>query len=459
MMIYILLGPPCSGKTTLGDGLARRLNVPHVIASALLKDLVGKSNEINDALQIEAIMSRLRRPDCSHGFVLDNFPRSVTQAEALDRALQYHFSSGVSHIFDLEVPTKILEFRAGARLTYRDTGLPFQNGEEFPDIDGNPDPFIDSNVSLTVPADIQQDMASHEQMLMRRSDDAPERFQHRLRRYADNIVALRSFYRAVPCTALDGSRSAAEVLAYACRGIDVPENRSEPNENVGSTETLSPDAHLLRANGEGYHLPVSCAEPAANLSFRREPLDTPLDTPFFPERANVERVANPVRRGEQGEQSEAARELLHEIEARISSAQTLLSAFSDDVRSKWATDVSTQPCGCMTTTKIYLGMDPPNLNTEELNEQLRLCRHKLLALRISHLRNEMGDLPLWCSLFFICCHFSSQIEHLQSLYDSAERRAFGLRNMLTTEMAKTAKRITSTQCAAHMPVLPTPGSP
>lgn len=210
---------------------------------------------------------------------------------------------------------------------------------------------------------------------------------------------------------------------------------------------MSPYGRLLRGNGKGYGFPS--AEPVANLSFRREPLDT-----------NAERVANDVRRGEQGEQSDAVRELLHEIEDRMGSAQTLLLAFSDDVNSKWATDVSAQPCGCMTTTKTYLGMDPPNLNTQELNELLRLCKHKLSALRILHMQNAYGDLFPWFSLFFvICCTASPQLEQLQTWYNSAERRAFGLRNTLTTEMAKTAKRVTSTQCAAHMPVLTSPGSP
>merc|ERR1712216_739029 len=88
------------------------------------------------------------------------------------------------------------------------------------------EPSIDADVTLSIPPDVQQDIATHDEMLMRRSDDTPERYQHRLKRYAENIVALRNFYKAFPYTALDGGKSATEVLACAYHVVSTSEEEA-----------------------------------------------------------------------------------------------------------------------------------------------------------------------------------------------------------------------------------------
>merc|ERR1712224_693511 len=213
----ILLGPTCSGKTTLGHGLAKQLDLPHLVGSALLRYVHSNAVEASDALQVETIMVRLRRPDCSHGFILDNFPRNGVQAAMLEDALRQQFGSGVSHVFDLEVPIKVLESRAAARLVHRDTGLPIQNLEEFQDVGGDKgnQALTHSGRSLSMPHGVQQEM------LVRRSDDAPEKLHHRLQRYGENIAALRNYYRSTYSMykVLDGPQSENEVLAQALRDL------------------------------------------------------------------------------------------------------------------------------------------------------------------------------------------------------------------------------------------------
>lgn len=97
----LLLGPPGAGKGTQAARLARRLEVPQISTGDMLRQAVSSGSElgrrvedtmdrgelVSDAIVIEVARERLARADARRGFVLDGFPRTVAQAEALDRML------------------------------------------------------------------------------------------------------------------------------------------------------------------------------------------------------------------------------------------------------------------------------------------------------------------------------------------------------------------------------------
>src|SRR5438552_1827247 len=100
-MRLVLLGPPGAGKGTQAVYLASTFEIPHISTGDLLRDHVQRSTRLGvrariymdrgeyvpDDLVIRMVMERLDEPDASKGFILDGFPRTVPQAQALETAL------------------------------------------------------------------------------------------------------------------------------------------------------------------------------------------------------------------------------------------------------------------------------------------------------------------------------------------------------------------------------------
>ncbi|MBU1027296.1 MAG: adenylate kinase [Candidatus Margulisbacteria bacterium] len=98
-MILVFLGPPGSGKGTQAKVLSEKRKLPHISLGDILRHEVRQESEIGlrakefinagklvpDELTIELTKKRISQADCSHGFILDGFPRSAAQAEALDK--------------------------------------------------------------------------------------------------------------------------------------------------------------------------------------------------------------------------------------------------------------------------------------------------------------------------------------------------------------------------------------
>ncbi|MDE3135669.1 MAG: adenylate kinase [Acidobacteriota bacterium] len=97
----ILIGPPGAGKGTQAKTVAARYGVPHLSTGDMFRDHFGRGTELGvrakafmdrgelvpDEIVVAMIEQRIAAPDCAHGFILDGFPRTVAQAEALDRML------------------------------------------------------------------------------------------------------------------------------------------------------------------------------------------------------------------------------------------------------------------------------------------------------------------------------------------------------------------------------------
>jgi len=126
--LLLLLGPPGAGKGTQARYLTARLGIPHVASGDLLRThrkrgtSLGKAAEaymdrgdlVPDHLVVEMIMHRLDEPDGAGGALLDGFPRTAAQAEALDRRLDER-GGRVRAIVYVDVPADVLVDRLGGR--------------------------------------------------------------------------------------------------------------------------------------------------------------------------------------------------------------------------------------------------------------------------------------------------------------------------------------------------------
>jgi adenylate kinase len=131
----IIMGPPGAGKGTQSRRLGEYLNVPVISTGEMLRDEIkrktslgtqakkhmDKGDLIPDALMIGVIEERLKRADCARGFILDGFPRTVAQADALHRMLGQNGNS-LEHAVSLSVPNDELLKRLSGRRTCRDCG-------------------------------------------------------------------------------------------------------------------------------------------------------------------------------------------------------------------------------------------------------------------------------------------------------------------------------------------------
>jgi adenylate kinase len=134
-MKLVLIGPPASGKGTQGDTLAKRYGVPKISTGDMLRaalkagTALGKQAEpfmgtgklVPDEIVIGLVEERLRAPDAQKGFVLDGFPRTVPQAEALSQLLERR-GTPLDAVVQLDVARDLLLERATLRRTDRRTG-------------------------------------------------------------------------------------------------------------------------------------------------------------------------------------------------------------------------------------------------------------------------------------------------------------------------------------------------
>jgi adenylate kinase len=148
---------------------------------------------VPDALIIAIIEARLLREDCAHGFILDGFPRTVAQAEALDRALQRGGKS-LQRVGSLTVPREEVVRRLTGRRTCRDCSTPY-------------------HVELDPPAKSDTcDICAG--VLLRRDDDHENVITARLEVYARDTAPLLAYYRERGLLAeVDGCGKHDDVLA------------------------------------------------------------------------------------------------------------------------------------------------------------------------------------------------------------------------------------------------------
>lgn len=187
-MRLIFLGPPAAGKGTQAKRLAVLHGIPHISTGDMLraaakmgtylgqeaKQYMERGALVPDDVMIGIIRERLQQPDCRRGFILDGFPRTTPQAEALSGLLKA-MHAPLNFVINVEVPVEEVLRRMSGRLTCQDCGTMFSLMLAPPKTPGHCDCCGG--------------------LLIHRADDRVETVHERLGIYRQSTKPLMEYYR------------------------------------------------------------------------------------------------------------------------------------------------------------------------------------------------------------------------------------------------------------------------
>lgn len=187
-MKIIMLGAPGAGKGTQAKRIAEKYSIPHISTGDIFRanikngtDLGRKAKEymdqgllVPDELTCDLVMDRIQQDDCKNGFVLDGFPRTIPQAEALDAALT-KIGQKMDYAIDVDVPDENIVNRMGGRRACLSCGATYH-------VEFNP-----------TKAEGICDACGAQTVL--RDDDKPETVQKRLTVYHEQTQPLIDYYK------------------------------------------------------------------------------------------------------------------------------------------------------------------------------------------------------------------------------------------------------------------------
>ena len=187
-MKIIMLGAPGAGKGTQAKQIAGKYSIPHISTGDIFRanikngtDLGKKAKEymdqgllVPDELTCDLVMDRIQQDDCKNGFVLDGFPRTIPQAEALDAALT-KIGEKMDYAIDVDVPDENIVSRMSGRRACLDCGATYHI------------------VSLPPKTEGMCDHCGSDLVL--RDDDKPETVQKRLTVYHEQTQPLIDYYK------------------------------------------------------------------------------------------------------------------------------------------------------------------------------------------------------------------------------------------------------------------------
>jgi adenylate kinase len=200
-MIVVLMGPPGAGKGTQAERLASQLALAHVASGDLFREAIAAGSPLGrlvpDEIVVQMVLERLKQPDCARGVILDGFPRTVAQAEALEQALQAE-GKQVDLVVELVVPEAVILERLTGRRTCRHCQAPY-------------------HVRFNPPT--QPGLCDRcGEPLEQREDDREETVRHRLEVYQRQTAPLRAFYAERGLLhEVDGTGEVEEVAARLAR--------------------------------------------------------------------------------------------------------------------------------------------------------------------------------------------------------------------------------------------------
>lgn len=182
-MKLILLGAPGAGKGTQAEVICKALNIPAISTGNIIREALAQGTEMGlkaksfmdagqlvpDDVVIGIIKERLAKDDCANGFILDGFPRTIPQAEALDA-----MGVIIDKVIDIEVPDEKIAARMSGRRVCKDCGSSYHLEYKAPKAEGVCD--------------------ACDGELIQRKDDAPETVLDRLAVYHKQTEPLKDYY-------------------------------------------------------------------------------------------------------------------------------------------------------------------------------------------------------------------------------------------------------------------------
>ena len=184
-MKLILLGAPGAGKGTQAEIISETLRIPTISTGNIIREALKSGTELGrkakgymdsgqlvpDDIVIGIIRDRLAQPDCADGFILDGFPRTIPQAEALDR-----MGVEIHRVIEIEVADDTIARRVSGRRICPSCGSSYHVDYKRPTVEGICDRCGDT--------------------LVQRQDDRPDTVRERLSVYHEQTEPLKSYYAA-----------------------------------------------------------------------------------------------------------------------------------------------------------------------------------------------------------------------------------------------------------------------
>ena len=187
-MKIIMLGAPGAGKGTQAKQIAAKYSIPHISTGDIFRANIKNGTELGkkakeymdqgalvpDELTCDLVMDRISQPDAANGFVLDGFPRTIPQAEALDKALT---AAGQSMDFaiDVDVPDENIVNRMSGRRACLKCGATYH--------------------IVSIPTKVEGICDVCGEPVVQRDDDKPETVQKRLSVYHEQTQPLIDYYK------------------------------------------------------------------------------------------------------------------------------------------------------------------------------------------------------------------------------------------------------------------------
>lgn len=182
-MNLIFLGAPGAGKGTHAEILSKDLKIPQISTGNIIREALKSGTEMGlkakayieagdlvpDEVVIGIIRERLEKDDCKNGFILDGFPRTIPQAEALDKMVR------IDRVIDIEVSEQLILQRLSGRRVCGSCGASYNVNTRKPKVEG-----ICDTCGGT---------------LVQRKDDQPETVKARLKVYHEQTEPLVGFYK------------------------------------------------------------------------------------------------------------------------------------------------------------------------------------------------------------------------------------------------------------------------
>ena len=206
-MKIIMLGAPGAGKGTQAKQIAAKYEIPHISTGDIFRANIKNGTELGkkakeymdqgmlvpDELTCDLVMDRIAQDDCERGFVLDGFPRTIPQAEALTNALT-KIGQAMDFAIDVDVPDENIVRRMGGRRACLNCGATYHI------------------VYNQTKAEGVCDTCGNETVL--RDDDKPETVQKRLTVYHDQTQPLIDYYKNMNILkSVDGTKPMDEVFS------------------------------------------------------------------------------------------------------------------------------------------------------------------------------------------------------------------------------------------------------